>query len=268
MLLSDNTLTEKMTKIVLCPQNFIIYHPVLVYVFVTRVMETFQDLSDYNNNSVARALQAALIAQANNRTATSANVAIVTDALRAAAIAEHRRRGVGARGEGGIGAGGQFSGQDHDFLIETQRNTGEVNDQIMRFATSNAQNTHIINYNSNCNNADNDEDCGDRNTMERAAGRERGSQRETREGRQRGINANDEGEGDSSIQGNDSPARSVSYNNFNNDSNGSTTRSNSIVIIHSDSSLVQVDTGDPFDISEGPFNSIFSRTSPNSSISP
>ena len=85
-----------------------------------RVMDTFQDLNDYNTNNNARARLTLLSTLPTNNTPASRTAAATLDS-RDVVIDDAVSRAYGG---------------DHDYLIETERNMGEVNDQFMRFTAA------------------------------------------------------------------------------------------------------------------------------------
>jgi hypothetical protein len=95
-----------------------------------RVMDTFQDLNDYNTNNVARARLTLLSTLPTNNTPASRTAAATLDS-RDVVIDDAVSRAYGG---------------DHDYLIETERNMGEVNDQFMRFTAAHNLN---LGYNGN-----------------------------------------------------------------------------------------------------------------------
>ena len=102
-------------------------------------METFQDLADYNENSVARSRQAILSTQQHGNIPATVRTVATLDSRDAVG-----ERG-GERGERG-GVGG-FRGQDHDYLIETERNMEHINDQFMRFTPVVVHDLNVNNIN-------------------------------------------------------------------------------------------------------------------------
>lgn len=95
-----------------------------------RVMDTFQDLNDYNTNNVARARLTLLSTLPTSNTPASRTAAATLDS-RDVVIDDAVSRAYGG---------------DHDYLIETERNMGEVNDQFMRFTAAHNLN---LGYNGN-----------------------------------------------------------------------------------------------------------------------
>ena len=93
-------------------------------------MDTFQDLNDYNTNNVARARLTLLSTLPTNNTPASRTAAATLDS-RDVVIDDAVSRAYGG---------------DHDYLIETERNMGEVNDQFMRFTAAHNLN---LGYNGN-----------------------------------------------------------------------------------------------------------------------
>ena len=83
-------------------------------------MDTFQDLNDYNTNNVARARLTLLSTLPTNNTPASRTAAATLDS-RDVVLDDAISRAYGG---------------DHDYLIETERNMGEVNDQFMRFTAA------------------------------------------------------------------------------------------------------------------------------------
>ena len=189
-------------------------------------METFQSLTDYNNNSVARALQAA-----------------------SAAVSREDRAG------GGVGGG--FVRQDHDYLIETPINMGEVNNQITRLAASSSESPFRDSRNSHNGSNDVCDNDGDEEAAEGVT-----NQRERRD-----IDAEDEGTNSSSQVESNSPVPSISNTNLNSNSIVLQTRESSIHRNACNTSTLNMGTGESFGISDRPYNSIFARTSPTGSIS-
>ena len=185
-------------------------------------METFQSLSDYNTNSVARALQAAS----------------------ATALRENR-------------GGGGFVRQDHDYLIETPINTGEVNDQITRLAASNSQSP----FRNSRNNHDGSNDVCDNREDEEAG------VRETKQNERHDSDAEVDESNSSSREESDSTVRSISNTNLHSNSSGHQTRESSIHRNACNTSTLNIGAGESFGISDRPYNSIFARTSPTGSIS-
>jgi hypothetical protein len=93
-------------------------------------MDTFQDLNDYNTNNVARARLTLLSTLPTNNTPASRTAAATLDS-RDVVMDDAVSRAYGG---------------DHDYLIETERNMGEVNDQFMRFTAAHNLN---LGYNGN-----------------------------------------------------------------------------------------------------------------------
>ena len=85
-----------------------------------RVMETFQDINDYNANRLLGSRQAMLSTLPNGTNPATLTTATVLD----------------ARDVVTDDILGRIYGGDHDYLIETERNMNEVNDQFLRFAAS------------------------------------------------------------------------------------------------------------------------------------
>ena len=127
------------------PYHTTLHHTILSYTkqhdltLCYRVMETFQDLADYNENSVARSRQAILSTQQHGNIPATVRTVATLDSRDAVGD-----RG-GERGERG-GVGG-FRGQDHDYLIETERNMEHINDQFMRFTPVVVHDLNVNNIN-------------------------------------------------------------------------------------------------------------------------
>ena len=127
------------------PYHTTLHHTILSYTkqhdltLYYRVMETFQDLADYNENSVARSRQAILSTQQHGNIPATVRTVATLDSRDAVG-----ERG-GERGERG-GVGG-FRGQDHDYLIETERNMEHINDQFMRFTPVVVHDLNVNNIN-------------------------------------------------------------------------------------------------------------------------
>lgn len=83
-------------------------------------METFQDINDYNANRLVESRQAMLSTLPNGTMPATLTTATVLD----------------ARDVVTDDILGRIYGGDHDYLIETERNMNEVNDQFLRFAAS------------------------------------------------------------------------------------------------------------------------------------
>lgn len=121
-------------------------------------MDTFQDLNDYNTNNVARARLTLLSTLPTNNTPASRTAAATLDS-RDVVIDDAVSRAYGG---------------DHDYLIETERNMGEVNDQFMRFTAAHNLN---LGYNGN----------REGSTSSREGGTGVGTETDTRAGRGTGT---------------------------------------------------------------------------------
>lgn len=86
-------------------------------------MDTFQDLNDYNTNTnnVARAARLTLLSTLPTNNLPASRTAAATLDSRDVVLDDAVSRAYGG---------------DHDYLIETERNMGEVNDQFMRFTAA------------------------------------------------------------------------------------------------------------------------------------
>lgn len=86
-------------------------------------MDTFQDLNDYNTNTnnVARAARLTLLSTLPTNNTPASRTAAATLDSRDVVLDDAVSRAYGG---------------DHDYLIETERNMGEVNDQFMRFTAA------------------------------------------------------------------------------------------------------------------------------------
>lgn len=86
-------------------------------------MDTFQDLNDYNTNTnnVSRAARLTLLSTLPTNNLPASRTAAATLDSRDVVLDDAVSRAYGG---------------DHDYLIETERNMGEVNDQFMRFTAA------------------------------------------------------------------------------------------------------------------------------------